>query len=70
MLIEGTADILPKGKFRIAPRPVLVRVLDPVDPASVGFDHRRLHDVVREAMAKEQARIRGRAPVSSDPSSA
>lgn len=61
MLIEGTADILPKGKFRIAPRPVLVRILEPVDPASVGFDHKRLHDVVRARMLEEQARIRGRA---------
>jgi 1-acyl-sn-glycerol-3-phosphate acyltransferase len=60
ILIEGTATILPKGRFRIVPRHVLVRVLDPVDPASVGFDHKRLHDAVRARMIEEQGRIRGR----------
>src|SRR5262245_51243574 len=58
IVVEGTATILPKGKFRIVPRHVLVRVLAPVDPASVGYDHKRLHDVVRARMAEEQARIR------------
>jgi len=60
MLIEGTGGILPKGRFRICPRDVLVRILEPVDPASVDFDHKRLHDVVRERMSAEQDRIRGR----------
>jgi 1-acyl-sn-glycerol-3-phosphate acyltransferase len=62
MVIEGTHNILPKGQFRIVPRPVLVRVLEPVDPASVDYDHRRLHTMVRERMLAEQARIRGRTP--------
>lgn len=61
MIIEGTGQVLPKGRFRIAPRPVLVRILDPVDPASVDYDHKRLHDVVRARMIEEQGRIRRRA---------
>lgn len=62
MVIEGTHNILPKGQFRIVPRPVLVRILEPVDPASVDHDHKRLHTLVRERMLAEQDRIRGRAP--------
>jgi uncharacterized protein (UPF0335 family) len=36
-----------------------VRILDPIDPAEVGYDHKRLHDVVRARMLEEQARMRG-----------
>ena len=42
VVIDGTAEILGKGSARIAPRPVLVRVLPPIDPASVDHDDRRL----------------------------
>jgi 1-acyl-sn-glycerol-3-phosphate acyltransferase len=62
MVIEGTNSILPKGQFRIVPRHVLVSILDPVDPASVDYDHRRLQSMVRERMLAEQDRIRGRKP--------
>lgn len=62
MLIEGTHRILPKGRFRIVPRHVLVRILDPIDPASVDYDAKRLHDEVRRRMLEEQARIRSRRP--------
>jgi 1-acyl-sn-glycerol-3-phosphate acyltransferase len=60
IVIEGTGQILPKGRFRIVPRHVVVRVLDPVDPQALDNDHKRLHDVVRAKMLEEQARIRGR----------
>jgi 1-acyl-sn-glycerol-3-phosphate acyltransferase len=60
IVMEGTGKILPKGSFRIAPRPVLVRVLDPIDPASVDYDYKRLRDVVRARMAEELAKIRAR----------
>jgi 1-acyl-sn-glycerol-3-phosphate acyltransferase len=60
VLIEGTGVILPKSSFSITPVPVLVEILDPIDPADVGFDHKRLHDVVRARMAEAQDRIRGR----------
>jgi 1-acyl-sn-glycerol-3-phosphate acyltransferase len=60
IVLEGTQRILPKGRFRIVPRHVLVRILDPVDPASVDYNPKRLHDEVRRRMLEEQARIRGR----------
>ena len=58
LVIEGSARVLPKGSFRIVPQRVVVRVLEPVDPASVNFDHRRLHDVVRARMVEELKRLR------------
>jgi 1-acyl-sn-glycerol-3-phosphate acyltransferase len=61
VVIEGTGDILGKGSTRIVPRPVLVRVLPPVDPASVSYDDRRLREVVHAQMAAELARMRGQA---------
>jgi 1-acyl-sn-glycerol-3-phosphate acyltransferase len=60
MVVEGTGQILPKGRFVISPRHVLVRVLDPIDPASVDFNYKRLHELVRARMLDEQSRIRGR----------
>ena len=59
VVIDGTAEILGKGSKRIVPRPVLVRVLPPVDPASVAYDDRRLRDLVHEQMTAELARMRG-----------
>jgi 1-acyl-sn-glycerol-3-phosphate acyltransferase len=59
IVVEGTGGILPKGRFRICPQDVLVRILDPIDPESVGRDHKRLHDVVRDRMREEQRKIRG-----------
>jgi 1-acyl-sn-glycerol-3-phosphate acyltransferase len=58
MLIEGTGDILPKGTFCIRPRPVLIRILPPLDPAAFGFDARRLKDAVHAQMLEAQAQIR------------
>lgn len=66
ILIEGTHAILPKGRFWIVPRHVRVRVLDPVEPASVDHDHRRLHDVVRARMLDEQAQLRRSLPAALD----
>jgi 1-acyl-sn-glycerol-3-phosphate acyltransferase len=60
VLIEGTGQILGKGRFRICPHPVTVRVLPPVDPAVVGGDDRRLRDLVHQQMEAEQRRMRGR----------
>ena len=58
MVIEGTGDILPKGSFLIRPRPVRVRILPAVDPASVGFDARKLQELVRARMLEAQAEMR------------
>jgi 1-acyl-sn-glycerol-3-phosphate acyltransferase len=58
VVIDGTQEILPKRQLFIRPRPVLLRVLDPVHPESVNGDHRRLLDVVRTRMQQELDRIR------------
>ena len=62
IVIEGTARVLRKGRFRIVPHRCHVSILEPLHPADVGFDHRRLHDLVRRRMQEEQARLRGRGP--------
>jgi 1-acyl-sn-glycerol-3-phosphate acyltransferase len=61
VVIEGTRDILAKGKFGIRPRPVVVRVLDPIHSREAGGDDRRLRDLVFERMQGELTRLRGRA---------
>jgi 1-acyl-sn-glycerol-3-phosphate acyltransferase len=60
VVIEGTGRILGKGSRRITPVPVVVRVLPPISPASVGGDDRKLRDRVHEAMTAELAKIRAR----------
>src|SRR5688572_22771747 len=62
VLIEGTDRVLAKRSFRIVPQLVTVRVLEPIHPASAGYDDRRLRDLVRARMIEEQARIRGETP--------
>ena len=59
VIIDGTGDILGKGSVRIVPRPVRVRVLPPIDPASVGGDDRRLRTVVHARMEAELLAMRG-----------
>jgi 1-acyl-sn-glycerol-3-phosphate acyltransferase len=59
VIIEGTGEILGKGSTKISPRPVLVRVMEPIDPGSVDYDDRRLRDRVHEVMEQELAKIRG-----------
>jgi 1-acyl-sn-glycerol-3-phosphate acyltransferase len=59
VVIDGTQEILPKSQFYIRPRPVLLRVLEPVQPADAHNDHRRLLDVVRTRMQRELHAIRG-----------
>jgi 1-acyl-sn-glycerol-3-phosphate acyltransferase len=62
VLIEGTDRVLAKRSFRIVPQLVTVRVLEPIHPAAVGYDDRRLRDLVRARMIEEQTRIRGETP--------
>jgi 1-acyl-sn-glycerol-3-phosphate acyltransferase len=59
VMIEGTGEILGKGSFHIAPRPVVIRVLDPIDPAEAGGDSKRLRALVHARMLEEQGRMRG-----------
>jgi len=61
VIIDGTQDILPKSQLFIRPRPVLLRILEPIHPESVGNDHRQLLEVVRTRMQRELHAIRGTA---------
>lgn len=60
VVISGTERVLAKRSFRIVPQLVNVQILDPVDPASVGYDSHRLRDLVHARMAAELGRMRGR----------
>jgi 1-acyl-sn-glycerol-3-phosphate acyltransferase len=60
VIIEGTGQILPKSSVRITPYPVTIHILPPVDPAEVGYDSRKLRDLVHEKMIAEQNAMRGR----------
>jgi 1-acyl-sn-glycerol-3-phosphate acyltransferase len=58
IVLDGTGGILKKGSMLIRPRHVTVNILDPIDPASVGFDSRKLRDVTHEVMTRELAKMR------------
>ena len=58
VVIEGTARVLPKRSFRIAPQEVIVRLLPPVNPADFAYNDRRLRDHVHELMTKALAELR------------
>jgi 1-acyl-sn-glycerol-3-phosphate acyltransferase len=60
MVIEGTGKILPKGRFRIIPHPVTIRILPPIAASSVGGDAERLHQLTRAQMVTAQDDLRGR----------
>jgi 1-acyl-sn-glycerol-3-phosphate acyltransferase len=61
VVVDGTQIILPKKQLFIRPRPVVVRILAPVSPASVGNDHKRLLEEVRTRMQHELDVMRGAA---------
>lgn len=67
IIVEGTGAILPKGQFGIRPRPVLLRLLEPVHPELVDYDDRRLRDLVHARMQSELDAMRGTAPVPAQP---
>ncbi len=58
VVIDGTGSILPKKQLFISPRPVTVRILEPIDPSTCDYDSRRLRDVVRARMAAELKAVR------------
>jgi 1-acyl-sn-glycerol-3-phosphate acyltransferase len=62
IVVEGTADILPKGQVGISPRHVVVRLLDPIHPDEADNDDRRLRDLVFARMRAELDALRGREP--------
>jgi 1-acyl-sn-glycerol-3-phosphate acyltransferase len=61
IMVEGTGAILRKKSLQIRPQQTLVRVLAAIDPEQVGYDDRKLRDLVRARMADELVAIR-RAP--------
>jgi 1-acyl-sn-glycerol-3-phosphate acyltransferase len=58
LVLEGTREVLPKGKWRVTPRIVDLHVLAPVRPEEAQHDSRRLRDLVKQRMADELQRIR------------
>ncbi len=60
LVLDGTGDILKKGSVRITPRKVLVSILEPIHPETVGHDSRKLSEVVKRTMADELATLRAR----------
>ena len=58
IIVEGTGAILRKRSLKIRPQATLVRVLPAIDPAEVGYDDRKLRDLVRARMAEELTAIR------------
>jgi 1-acyl-sn-glycerol-3-phosphate acyltransferase len=58
IVVEGTYSILAKGSFGIRPRPVVLRVLEPIHPDVVAGDDRKLRDLVRGRMQSELAALR------------
>jgi 1-acyl-sn-glycerol-3-phosphate acyltransferase len=57
IVLEGTRDILPKGRLRVQPLPVWVKVLEPVHPREVGYDWKRLAELVRQRMLEGHRRL-------------
>jgi 1-acyl-sn-glycerol-3-phosphate acyltransferase len=58
IIVEGTGAILRKKSLQIRPQQTLVRVLAAIEPAQVGYDDRKLRDLVRARMADELCAIR------------
>lgn len=58
IVVDGTFSILKKGHFGIRPRPVLLRVLDPIFPEDCGGDDRKLRAAVYDRMERELASMR------------
>ena len=57
MVIHNSNVVLPKGSFWVDPTPVTVKVLAPIHPAIVDFDHKRLAALVRERMEAAQKQL-------------
>lgn len=59
IVIDGTGEILAKGRVGIRPRLVRLTILDPIFPEQAGNDDRKLRDLTRERMRVELERLRG-----------
>jgi len=58
IVLQGSGGVLKKGSFMVRPQPVTLKILDPIDPAHVGYDSRKLRDLVRDVMAHELEQLR------------
>ena len=57
--VHHTFEILPKGAWRLRPRPIRLLVAPPISTTGLGPDDReRLRDQVREAMVALQSKVR------------
>ncbi|HXO85819.1 MAG TPA: lysophospholipid acyltransferase family protein [Gemmatimonadales bacterium] len=57
--VHHTFEILPKGAWRLRPRPIRLLVGEPIETRGLGPDDReRLRDQVREAMVALQSKVR------------
>ncbi len=59
IILDGSRDVLKKGSMLVRPRPVTIRILDPIDPAHLGYDSHKLRDFTRELMQSELRKVRG-----------
>ena len=61
--VHNTFEILPKGGFRLHPRPILIRIGEPIPTEGLTPDDReRLRDRVRAAILDLRARVDAEAP--------
>lgn len=58
IVVEGTGSILAKGTIGIRPRPVIVRVLEPIYPAEAAHDDRTLRDLAHARISEELRKLR------------
>lgn len=57
LVLQGSGGVLKKGSFTVRPQRVTLKILDPIDPAHVGYDSHKLRDLVRDVMAHELAQM-------------
>ena len=61
--VHNTFEILPKGGFRLHPRPILIRIGEPIPTEGLTpQDRERLRDRVRAAILDLKARVDAEAP--------
>ena len=65
IIVEGTREVLPKGKLRVKPLPTWVQVLEPIHLEEANHDWRQLRELTQRRMREAQRELRqrlGRSP--------
>src|SRR5881409_1565432 len=63
LYVHNTFEILPKGQFRLHPRPIIIRIGEPIPTEGLApRDRERLRDQVRAAILDLKARVDAGAP--------